>query len=105
MADYDAQPGRAEPTGTVCPAQRDADDVDLLAGLEGVAELVADACSVPELLGDVADFAALAIPHVDGASTALLQRSSGPRLGHLRQRSSSTTSTACNTSRCTRGRV
>ena len=74
MADYDAQPGREEPVEPSA-AQRDADDGDMLAGLRGVAELVADARSVPELLGDVAHFAAVAIPHVDGASTALLQPS------------------------------
>ncbi|MBI5340520.1 MAG: GAF and ANTAR domain-containing protein [Mycolicibacterium rufum] len=71
MADYDAQPGRDEPLEPSA-AQRDADDVGMLAGLRGVAELVADARSVPELLGDVAHFAAVAIPNVDGASTALL---------------------------------
>ncbi|BBX66633.1 GAF and ANTAR domain-containing protein [Mycolicibacterium psychrotolerans] len=71
MADYDAQPGREEPVEP-STAQREADDLDLLAGLRGVAELVADARTVPELLGDVAHFAAIAIPNVDGASTALL---------------------------------
>jgi GAF domain-containing protein len=71
MADYDAQPGRQQPVEPSA-AQREADDVELLAGLRGVAELVADARTVAELLGDVAHFAALAIPNVDGASTALL---------------------------------
>lgn len=71
MADYDAQPGREEPSEPSAE-QSDADDVHLLAGLRGVTELVADARSVPELLGDVARFAALAVPNVDGASTALL---------------------------------
>ncbi|KMO75922.1 ANTAR domain-containing protein [Mycolicibacterium obuense] len=78
MADYDAQLGRDVPTQPSA-AQRDADDVDLLAGLRGVAELVADARSVPELLGDVAHFASVAIPHVDGASCVLKQPILGVR--------------------------
>jgi len=71
MADYDAQPGRETPSEPSA-AQRDADDVDLLSGLRGVAELVADARSVPDLLSDVARFATIAIPDVVGASTVLL---------------------------------
>ncbi|KMO84196.1 hypothetical protein BST22_27025 [Mycolicibacterium chubuense] len=71
MADYDAQLGREEPVERSA-AQREADDVDLLAGLRGVTELVADSRTVAELLGDVAHFAAVAIPNVDGASTALV---------------------------------
>lgn len=78
MAEYDAQAGRDEPSQPSA-AQRDADDVDMLAGLRGVAELVADARSLPELLGDVARFASIAIPHVDGASCALRQPFLGVR--------------------------
>ncbi|MCH9768407.1 MAG: GAF and ANTAR domain-containing protein [Actinomycetia bacterium] len=71
MADYDPQPGRAE-YETLPLAQRDADEIDLQAGLRGVAGLVADARGVNELLGEVAAFATHAIPGVDGASVALL---------------------------------
>ena len=41
MADYDAQPGRkAPPEPELSEAQLEADDVDLLAGLTGVAGIV-----------------------------------------------------------------
>jgi GAF domain-containing protein len=70
MAEYDAQPGRPTPQE---PAQLDADEVDLQAGLRGVAGLVAGAGAVIDLLGDVAEFAARAIPGVDGAGVALIQ--------------------------------
>lgn len=62
-------------------AQREADEVDLSAGLTGVAGLVAGARGVIDLLGDVAQFAAQAIPGVDGAGVALLQPHEGtPRI-------------------------
>lgn len=73
MAEYDAQPGRAlqeDPSS----AQREADELDLRSGLNGVAGLVADARGVSELLGDIASFATHAIPGVDGASVALMAR-------------------------------
>lgn len=74
MADYDAQPGRESAVQPgVSAAQRDADEVDLHTGLTGVAGLVAGARGVIDLLGDVADFAARAIPGADGAGVALLQ--------------------------------
>ena len=73
MADYDAQPGRTTaPEPDLSAAQREADDVDLYAGLSGVAGLVAGARGVIELLGDVAEFAAQAIPGVDGAGVTVI---------------------------------
>ncbi|PRC44005.1 hypothetical protein C6A85_000000102435 [Mycobacterium sp. ITM-2017-0098] len=72
MADFDPQPGRA-PQIDLSVAQREADELDLYSGLTGVASLVADARSVNDLLGDVAEFAAHAIPGVDGVSIALMQ--------------------------------
>jgi GAF domain-containing protein len=72
MADYDAQPGRG-PQADLSAAQREADETDLHDGVRAVAGLVADARGVDELLRDVAQFAAQAIPAVDGASVALLQ--------------------------------
>ena len=82
MANYDAQPGReslAAPDLSV--AQREADEVDLYAGLTGVAGLVAGARGLIDLIGDVAEFAARAIPGVDGAGVTLLQQHDGvPRI-------------------------
>lgn len=71
MADFDAQPGRAPQTDPSV-AQREADEVDLRAGLTGVASLVAGARPASELVGAVAEFAAHALPGVDGVSIALL---------------------------------
>jgi GAF domain-containing protein len=72
VADFDAQDGRALETD-LSAAQREADNLDLHDGLIGVAGLVAGARSVDDLIGDVASFAARAIPGTDGASVALLQ--------------------------------
>jgi GAF domain-containing protein len=78
MADYDAQPGREPPEQPELPAaQREADEVDLYASLRGVAGIVAGAQGVIDLLSDVADFAAQAIPGVDGAGVALIRTQSG----------------------------
>ena len=74
MADYDAQPGRPTPAEPdLSRTQLEADDVDLYAGLRGVAGLVAGARGLIDLLGDAAEFAARAIPGVDGAGVALIQ--------------------------------
>jgi transcriptional regulator with GAF, ATPase, and Fis domain len=73
MADYDAQPGRpTQAEAELSRAQLEADEIDLYAGLKGVAGLVAGARGVIELLGDVAEFAAQAIPGVDGVGVALI---------------------------------
>lgn len=73
MADYDPQPGRSSaPEPDLSAAQREADDVDLYAGLRGVAGLVAGGRGVTDLLHDVAEFAARAIPGVDGAGVTLI---------------------------------
>ena len=78
MADYDAQPGRtAPPQLDPCAEQPEADEVDVYAPLRGVAGLVAGARAVIDLLGDVAEFAAQAIPGVDGAGVALIQPHEG----------------------------
>jgi GAF domain-containing protein len=78
MADYDAQPGREPPEPPdLSAAQRESDEVDLSAGLRGVAGIVAGAQAVIDLLRDVAEFAARAIPGVDGAGVALID----PRQG------------------------
>lgn len=75
---YDAQPGRRSvPEAELSEAQRDADEADLYAGLTGVAELVAGAGAMSELIAEVAEFAARAIPRVDGAGVALSQQRNG----------------------------
>ena len=82
MAEYDAQPGRPTPPDPeLSPAQRESDDVDLHAGLIGVARIVAGAHGVVDLLSDVAEFAVHAIPGVDGAGvTAIEMHGSAPRI-------------------------
>jgi GAF domain-containing protein len=66
MADYDAQPGRTPAQPELTPAQLQSDDVDLRAGLQGVAGIVAGGRKVSEILHDLADFALRAIPGADG---------------------------------------
>lgn len=73
MTDYDAQPGREPPEqAELSTAQREADEVDLLVGLRGLAGMVAGARGAFELLQEVAEFAAHAIPGVDGAGVGLI---------------------------------
>jgi GAF domain-containing protein len=73
LADFDAQPGRTVPELSELSAiQRDADEAELYAGLRGVAGIVAGAQGVNDLLADVAEFAAQAIPAADGASVVLI---------------------------------
>jgi GAF domain-containing protein len=80
MADYDAQPGRITPPEPVLShAQTEADDVDLQAGLSGVAAIISGGRGVQELLGDVAEFAAQAIPGADGAGVTLIDASTSPQ--------------------------
>ena len=74
MADYDAQSDRTPPLPPeLSPAQIEADEVDLQAGLIGVAGIVADAHQVNEILQDVAEFAVQAIPGADGAGVTLIR--------------------------------
>ncbi|HEX4587467.1 MAG TPA: GAF and ANTAR domain-containing protein [Mycobacterium sp.] len=73
MADYDAQPGRTPPPQpALSDEQLEADDVDLHAGLSGVAGIVAGARPVSEILGDIAKFAVQAIPGADGAGATMV---------------------------------
>ena len=73
LADFDAQPGRkAPPQPELSPTQREADEAELYAGLHRVAGIVAGAQGVIDLLRDVAEFAAQAIPGADGAGVALI---------------------------------
>jgi transcriptional regulator with GAF, ATPase, and Fis domain len=73
MSDYDAQPGRKPPPEPeLTPAQLQADELDLYAGLTGLASIVAGAYSVDEMLSQVAQFALQAIPGADGAGVTLI---------------------------------
>ncbi|MGC2654166.1 MAG: GAF and ANTAR domain-containing protein [Mycobacterium sp.] len=73
MPDYDAQPGREPEKPELSAAQLEADDTDLYAGLRGVSGIVAGAHGVSDLLSGVAEFAAQAIPGVEGAGVALVE--------------------------------
>ncbi len=78
LADFDAQPGRKAPAQSEpSPTQREADEAELYAGLRGVSGIVAGAQGVIDILGDVAEFAAQAIPRADGVGVALID----PRCG------------------------
>ncbi|HME77360.1 MAG TPA: GAF and ANTAR domain-containing protein [Mycobacterium sp.] len=78
MTDYDAQPGRKPPEQPrLSTSQREADELDLHAGLLGLAGMVAGARGVFELLGEVAEFAAQVIPGVDAAGVGLIDADQG----------------------------
>ncbi|OBG30554.1 GAF and ANTAR domain-containing protein [Mycobacterium sp. 852002-51057_SCH5723018] len=78
MADFDAQPGRTvSPVPYLSPTEREADEAELYAGLRGVAGIVAGAQGVIDLLRDVAEFAAHAIPGADGVGVALIDPQHG----------------------------
>ena len=53
--------------------QAGSDDADLQAGISDLAGLVADSMALPDLLAEVATFAARTIPGADGVGVALLQ--------------------------------
>jgi GAF domain-containing protein len=78
LAEFDAQPGRkTSPLPELSLTQREADEAELFAGLRGLSEIVTRAEGVIDLLGDVAEFAAKAIPGADGASVALVDSQAG----------------------------
>lgn len=73
MADYDAQPGRKlPPEPELTAAQLQADELDLTAGLTGLAKIIAGAYSVDEMLSQVAQFAVQSIPGADGAGVTMI---------------------------------
>src|ERR1700757_978914 len=76
LADFDAQPGR-KVSPELSPTQREADEAELYAGLRGVAGIVAGGRVVIDVLRDVAEFAAQAIPGADGVSIALIDPQHG----------------------------
>jgi GAF domain-containing protein len=82
MPDYDTQPGRTpRAQAELTLAQIHADELDLHAGLRGVAGIVAGASKVSEILRDLAEFALTAIPDADGTGVTLARMVSGsPRV-------------------------
>ena len=88
MSDYDPQAGRPMPDAPGSASSRTSSDrEDLQDGLRGLAGLVSTASGIDELLAQVSEFAADAIPDVDGAGVTLLR--SGP--GRSRVQSRATT--------------
>src|SRR5579875_1299153 len=78
LANFDAQPNRLVPVlPEISPTQREADEAELHAGLRGVAGIVAGGRGVIDLLRDVAEFAAQAIPGADGVGVALIDPQRG----------------------------
>jgi GAF domain-containing protein len=78
LAEFDAQPGRnVPPVAEVSASQREADEAELHAGLAGVSGIIAGAQAVIDVLQDVAEFAAQAIPGAEGVGVALID----PRRG------------------------
>src|ERR1700745_171290 len=78
LADFDAQPGRKAPLPPeLSPTQQEADETELYAGLRGVAAIVAGAQGVMDLLRDVAELPTQAIPGADGAGVALIDPQHG----------------------------
>jgi GAF domain-containing protein len=74
VVEFDGQAGReASVDAALSREQLAADEVDLAAGLRGLSEMVASGRSVEAVLGEVANFAAQAIPGVDGAGVTLIQ--------------------------------
>lgn len=73
MTEYDAQPGRTPPAPQLTAGQLHADDLDLTAGLAGVAGIVAGARGLSEMLCEIAEFAVRAIPGADGAGVTVVR--------------------------------
>ena len=73
LPEYDLQPGRVTTPQRpkLTHAQRKADEDDLHAGLIGLSGIVMGASNVSELLAQVAEFAARAIPGVEGAAVTV----------------------------------
>jgi len=70
--EYDAQAGRATPQALeLTRAQHDAAESDLSAGLTGLSGILVGDLTMDQLLTQVAEFAARAIPGVDGAGVTL----------------------------------
>jgi GAF domain-containing protein len=76
MTEFDAQAQRQTPVeAELNPQQVAADDVDLATGLHGLSAMVSAGRSLEQVLGEVAVFAALAIPgaHETGVGVTLIK--------------------------------
>ena len=74
MVEFDAQAGQgASGDAELSREQLSADEVDLAAGLQGLSAMVDAGRGVETVLGEVAEFAAQAIPGVDGTGVTLIQ--------------------------------
>jgi GAF domain-containing protein len=72
VTEFDSQPGRPRPQlSELTRAQNEAGEDNLRAGLTGLAGIVVGALTVDELLTQVAEFAAHAIPGADGAGATV----------------------------------
>jgi GAF domain-containing protein len=77
MTEYDGQAHRPTLETELTRQQSDEDEGSLRAGLIGLASMVAGGRAVDELLAEVAEFAASAIPGVEGAGVTLVAQREG----------------------------
>lgn len=85
MDDYDTQPDRKPPPGPeLSPARLQADELDLNAGLSGLAGIVAGAYSIDKTLSQIAQFAVQAIPDAGGAGVTLIHPYDADTVDELR---------------------
>ena len=78
--DFDPQAGRTKRRETeLTRAQADADDDDVTAALQGLAQLVSEVDEVEDVLAQIAGFAMDAVPGADGAGVTLVRAEDGRR--------------------------
>lgn len=83
MAEFDSQARRATPAESeLNPEQVAADDVDLATGMHGLSAMVSAGRGLEVVLREVAQFAAQAVPGVDGTGVGVtLIKPVGPTMG------------------------
>ena len=82
MTEFDGQDRRQPPLeGDLAPEQAAADDDDLAAGLGGLSAMASAGRSLASVLGDVADFAAQAVPGSDAGVGVTLIKPIGHTMG------------------------
>jgi GAF domain-containing protein len=80
MTEYDPQPGRMNACQPELSAvQIRSDEVDLRVGLSGIADIVAGARTVDQILQKIAELAVLAIPGAHGAGVTVIRTHDGAR--------------------------